>query len=303
MKVLHLPLNVPGSEQIGQSRGMREVFDEVVEFDYLNYSGDVNAKLVEISKQGFDIAWMQLQETNIIQPSTLIDIKNNIKLLTQWNGDIRRDIPSYQQLISPLFDITYLGFDHLKEYNYGDTRLMMIAVDPEEVKVSPQQKEYEVVFIGNHYGNQFPDSELRLELVRLLKGRFNTKVLGFGWPEGLSDGMCPVKEQSQWYTKGKTCISINHFNDIKYYSERLLWCLASGTPTIVKRTPNLEFKENEHYLGFDDVNECVRQIELVLQYPERFDKMGKLASNEVIKKHNWTERFKQLKKDYECLKK
>lgn len=304
MKCLFLPLNVPGSEQHGQLMGMREVFDEVVELDYLNVPNP-NEELIQIATQGFDVAWMQLQDTRVITPQTLAAIKPHIKLMTQWNGDIREIIPEYQRKIAPLFDITYLGYDHVKMYKEicQQVETMMIAVDPLEVLglqgSLPVKKEYDVVFIGNHYDNQFPASSERLELIKLLKSKFNVLVLGNGWPEGISDGNCPVKDQAKWYRKGKVCLSINHFNDVKYYSERLLWCLGSGTPTVVKRTPDLEFIENEHYLGFDDANECVRQIELALQYPSRFEIMGQVAQEEVLLEHNWTRRFLNLKEDYD----
>jgi spore maturation protein CgeB len=305
MKCLFLPLNVPGSEQVGQARGMREVFDEVVEFDYMNHP-EPNIGLINLcATQQFDVAWMQLQDTKIITPHTLEAIKPHVKLMTQWNGDIREIVPEYQQKIAPLFDITYLGYDQIREYSKycNNVKTMMIAVDPVEIGPlqSPEsdEKEYDVVFIGNHYNNQFPASSERLELIKLLKSKFNVLVLGNGWPDGLSDGSCPVKDQANWYRKGKVCLSINHFNNVKYYSERLLWCLGSGTPTILRRTPDLEFIENEYYLGFDDANECVRQIDLILQYPERFKEMGIKAHDEVLNKHNWTQRFNKLKEDYD----
>lgn len=295
MKILHLPLNVTGSEQYGQARGMREVFDEVVEFDYLNVNNP-NEKLLEVAKQGFDLCWMQLQETNLITPETLKAVRPYIKVMTQWMGDIREVVPEYQQKIGKLFDITYLGFDHRKMYqpHCNDVKLMMIAVDPDEVTSHiMQEPSHDVVFIGNHYGNQFPESDFRLEMVKLLKNKYKALVLGTGWPEGLSDGVCAVKDQGLNYSKGKICISVNHFNDIKYYSERLLWCLASGRPTIAKRTPDLEFKEHDHYLGFDDLNEMTRMIDYALETD--LLQMANNARNEVTTKHNWEERLKCLK--------
>jgi hypothetical protein len=137
--------------------------------------------------------------------------------------------------------------------------------------------------------------------------------LGNGWPEGISNGNCPVKDQGIWYNKGRVCVSINHFNDIKYYSERLLWCLASGTPTVARRTPDLEFIEGEHYLGFDDINECVRQIEKVLMADtmiktdtskhiwadDQYKFMTERARQEVLTNHSWTSRAEQVKRDYD----
>ena len=239
---------------------------------------------------------MQLQETTIITADTLKAIRPYIKVMTQWMGDIRENVPAYQQEIGKLFDITYLGFDHIEKYRpyCNDIRLMMIAVDPDEVTSHIMQEPiYDVVFIGNHYLNQFPDSDFRLEMVKLLKKKYNTLILGTGWPDDLSDGVCPVKEQGLNYSKGRVCISVNHFNDIQYYSERLLWCLASGRPTVVKRTPKLEFKEHDHYLGFDDLNEMTRMIDYALATD--LSQMAANARIEVVTKHNWKERFKCLK--------
>ena len=321
MKILHLPLQVLGSEQVGQATGMREVFDEVVEFDYLNMPKDeANQKLKEIAKQKFDIGWFQLQETNWILPETLKEIKPYFKHLVQWNGDIREVVPEYQQKIGKYFDITYLGFDHIKQYQpyCNELKIMMIAVDPvevtrhfqkqpqaidkknQEIKIEKLEKEYDVIFIGNHYGNQFPDSQFRLDLINLLRGKFNLKVFGFDWP--FETETCPVKSQGYYYSRAKVCLSINHFNNVKYYSERLLWCLASGTPCVAKKTPDLEFLEGTHLLPFDDMDECVRLVGAVLDSPHQFDAMASRALSEVIKNHTWTNRFKQLKEDLKCLK-
>lgn len=306
-KILHLPLEVFGSEQNGQRKGLYEVFgqENVYSFDYLNYPPEkVNNKLIEIVREFKpDIGFFQLQDTRVITPETLIAIKPYINFMTQWNGDIREVVPLYQQQIGKYFDVTYLGFDHIAKYLpfCNKVKLMMIAVDPTEVEPTqaPVMPLFDVTFIGNHYANQFPDSSTRLELIKVLKAKFNTKVLGNGWPDGIADGSCPVKEQSNWYANGRVALSINHFNNVKYYSERLLWCLGSGVPTVAMRTPDLEFEEGKHYLGFEDTNECVRQIELILQHPERFTMMGTLAQSTVIAQHNWTERYKQLRKDYD----
>lgn len=306
-KILHGPLQVSGSEQIGQEKGFREVFgdENYKQFDFLRLEGELGKGAMNSSLYGTiadwkpDILWAQLQDTASIQPQMLEKIRQDFPnlWLTQWNGDIREVVPVYQSQIGRYFDITYLGFDHQKIYTPHAKRveIMMIAVDPDEVTIEPQAKEYDVVFIGNHYDNQFPDTKLRLRLMQVLKEHFNTLVLGNGWPEGISSGSCPVKEQGKWYAKGKTCISINHFNNIKYYSERLLWCLASGTPTIAFKTPELEFEDGVHYLGFSDVDECVRHVRNVLK--EDFDTTK--AVEEVITNHNWTRRAEQVRRDYE----
>jgi hypothetical protein len=119
-KILHLPLNVEGSFQSGQIKGLKEIFGEenYKLFDYLPMEGQlgrggVNSALIQtIADWQPNIIWAQLQETNTIVDSTWSEIKSkwpNI-WLTQWNGDIREVIPAYQLSILPYFDINYLAF-------------------------------------------------------------------------------------------------------------------------------------------------------------------------------------------------
>lgn len=307
MKILHLPLQVEGSFQIGQRRGMQEVFGEenVVEFDYLNHPNP-NEELIKIASQGFDVCWFQLQETNTITSETLEKIKPYVKVMTHWTGDIRTVVPNYLQQISPLFDITYIAMKgHIPMYQQfcGDVRYMPIAVDPEEVNPPERKLDFcpEIVFIGNHYGEQFPDSKERLELFGTLTRRFpNFGVYGGSWSESVrSYGQCPLKDQIHYYRQAKVCISINHFNKVEqYYSERLLWCLASGTPCLVKYFPGVE-KEFRNIITFNTYDECGDLCQKILESPESYQDIADRAKEEVLQYHHWGIRFQQLKKDVE----
>jgi len=302
MKILFAPLNVFGSEQIGQRRGMHEVFgkENVVEWDYLHDS--------ELPKGEFDLSWMQLQQNNL-SLDILKDLQARVKFMTQFTGDIREVVPREFYQRKEYFDLTYIaskGQIPIYEKVCGKVKYMPIAVDPVEViptKQIPLSNSPKIVFIGNNYVG-FPQSQERLDLCRVLTEHFpNFGVLGIGWPSSVRGfGACPVKEQGNWYSSAKIVICINNFNDVAgYWSERNLWCLASGTPMLMRRFPDIE----EHFppdtcIYFEDINDCIRKVKETLQNPsEWYEEMTRKARKLVLTKHNWSCRFKQLKEDYE----
>lgn len=312
MKILHLPLNVAGSEQYGQRSGMKEVFGEenVYEYDYLEEDRQhgverANKRLIEIVEEFKpDVYWGQHQETSTITPETFNTIRPKIKFMSHWSGDIRSVVPNYLQQISPLFDITYIAMKgHIPMYNQfcPDVRYMPIAVSPDEVNPPERKLDFcpEIVFIGNHYGNMFPDSNERVEVMGVLTRMFPSfGVYGNSWPDSVrSYGSCPLKDQIHYYRQAKVCISMNHFNKVEnYYSERLLWCLASGTPCLVKYFPGIE-NEFRNIITFKDYNECGALCKKILESPQDYQEIANRAKEEILQYHSWTNRFQQLKKD------
>lgn len=316
MKLLHLPLNVPGSEQVGQANGFREVFDEVVEFDYLPYTGQNGndatnrelLRLVDTVKP--DIIWAQLQETNILTPHTWGQVKqfHPEAWLTTWSGDSRDYVPPYLASVLPLFDIFYNATDQKMYLDYAKRmELMPIAIDPGEGSnfshVTPPVPK--IVFIGNHYGDTFPNSQGRLELMIALSKEFGNDfgVYGSGWPHGEINllGATELKHQSTYYHKAKVVISIDHFKDFCFWSERRIWALMSATPTLVQWHPGIEkyFKDHKCSIFFMGPEDCIEHARWLLDNPNDAEFIGERGRKVALENHTWKQRGEQIRKDYD----
>lgn len=311
MKLLHLPLNVPGSEQVGQERGFREVFDTVLTYDYLKEQGDggknaANEKLIATIKEFQpDILWAQLQETDCITPKTWETIRNEFPSLwmTTWSGDARTYVPTGMQQWLPNFDIFYNDTDqkelyqpHCKRYEF-----MPIAVDPIEATdySHPTPNIPEAIFIGNNYNDVFTNGGYRKELMMALTREFGNKfgVFGTGWDQSEVNvlGSCPVKHQGAYYHKAKVVISVDHIKGILHWSERLVWALASGTPVIMETQPEVRRYFADRVKYFNNINQAVHHINTILDKPYRCEDNVKF----ILERHTWTQRAKTVLEDYE----
>lgn len=317
MKLLHLPLNVPGSEQIGQEKGFRNVFEECRVFDYLtlqgiNGKGSTNQELCALVNEFKpDIIWAQLQETDVITPETWQTIRRDFPKiwLTCWSGDARTYVPTGMQQWLRYFDVFYNDTDqwHLYEPHCKRYEFMPIAVDPDEVTdfSHPTPYEREIIFIGNNYGETFTNGKFRADLMHHLSVVFGDKfgVIGTGWDSGQVTvlGSCPVKHQGAYYNKAQVCISVDHIQDILHWSERLIWCLGSGTPTVVQYQPEIErwFKDDNTCLYFKTPEECVEKINYLLHNKQYAQSIGARGKREVLTNHIWSKRAQQVKDDYD----
>lgn len=326
MTILHLPLNVPGSEQLGQRKGFTQVFDKYSEFDYLKKAGELgnegtNRLLIEwVDSIKPDIIWAQLQNTDTITTETwkIIREKHPDMWLTTWNGDARSEPLPYLIQYLNYFDIYYSATDQFDLYKPYCKRMefMPIAVDPTEVTTFKEvQGVPDIVFIGNHYGDSFPNSAARYQLMAALTREFGNSfgVYGSGWPSGEVNLLGPValKDQGSYYHAAKVVISMDHFKDMNYMSERRLWALASGTFTYIEKHPGIEqyFESGVHCGYFETAEELIAKIRkhqlLLEELPKdhwAHQETPLLESNAVkvvLNNHTWTQRAERVRSDYE----
>lgn len=312
-KVLHLPLNVPGSEQVGQERGFKEVFgaDSYRCFDYLPMEGSQgkqatnDALLGVIAEYQPDVVWAQLQETNTIAARTWELIRKTYPSLwlTTWSGDARTYVPAGMQQWLPFFDVFYNDTDQIDLYQPYCKKytFMPIAVDPEEATdySHPTPKIPDVIFIGNNYNDVFTNGGYRKELMVALTREYGDRfgVFGTGWDQSEVNvlGNCPVKHQGAYYNKAKVVISVDHIKGILHWSERLVWALASGTPVVMENQPNISQWFGDRIKYFNNTNQAVYHIGKILDNPYRCD----ANVQSVLASHTWKQRAEQVLKDYE----
>lgn len=310
MKILHLPLNVAGSEQVGQGRGFREVFEDVYEFDYLKYAGQngneaTNREFMRIVEEWKpDLGWFQLQETNVLTAETFAYVRENYPdfWTTSFSGDARTYVPPYLYSILPQFDIFYNATDQEKMYEGICRRyeFMPIAVDPIEVTTFKEVEGVpEIIFIGNHYGiDAFPNSRNRYDTMAALSQEFGDKfgVYGTGWPETgdihLMGGI-PLKDQGSYYHAAKVVISMDHFNDMRYWSERRLWALASGSEVLMENHPGAMEEFGDYAYFFEGPHAAVSMARLSSGKDDLLD-----GKEFILNNHTWTQRALQVRKDY-----
>lgn len=228
-RVLVVPLNY-SHHQEGQVEAFEAIFGRpnVREFDYWGkHRGGLSPS--EISFELYSAAvefrpdwiWMQLQDSHVILPSVLGNIRRALPetLITHWMGDVRETVSDYLAAVCHETHATLVSSvgQQALYHDRGARHVHYVQIGLDPVDVNPdarwtlsdaQLPVPEIVFCGGYYGSTFArGSAERLSAVRRLQaefGRARFGVYGTGWPDDVATvGRCHVKQQAHLYRKAR----------------------------------------------------------------------------------------------------
>lgn len=318
MKILYLPLNGGIYDQTAMDTAFDTVGFERRTFDYKRFYAASHSPLPETNQEFFRMAlefqpdWihMQLQETNIIQPQTVEEIKKRLPgcFISQWTGDVREYAPpSYCQvgrhcdlnLISSVGQIPMFVNAGLQNVEYWQ-----VGFDPTVWRPIRIQKEVRmrntvrVAGFMNRSGS-YPGTAERYSLCRTLSRNFmDFTVFGDGWASPITHA-APIytDEANKVMNLAQLLVGSNHFNDVeRYFSDRYLTHVASGTCFVGRRTPYLEadFVDGEHMVMWDTVDECHMKCRELRRDLDLCEEIGEKGSAHVHKHHTCEMRVREL---------
>ena len=93
-------------------------------------------------------------------------------------------------------------------------------------------------------------------------------------------------------TKSGSCDPVVY----KYFSNRQLISISSGTMTLSKYIPGMEeyFENGKNIVWFNTEQECMQLIDFYLKNDDLREEIGKNGEKEIIKSHTYLERVKEL---------
>lgn len=324
MKILLATINYTHPQR-GMEHAFKTIFgaDNVLDFDYRHYSpGNLpatNQRFVELCKTHQpDWVWMQLQDTGVITASAIVEARRVCPraIFTHWTGDARPTISPYLASICKVTDVTYASTQgHLGRYQEAGARrarYLQIGLDWHEDVLGARKPDIkfrvpEVVFCGGYYGSAFPEgTRAREAAIRALQAaKLDVGIVGPGWPRNFPVvGTCHVKEQVHIYQRAKVALNVNHFNTIaRYYSDRQLIAMVSGTPLVCHYIPGLEleFRHGEHCYWYSTEAELVEYVKALLAEPELARRIGQAGRAEVVARHTWQSRILSIMPEIEAL--
>jgi hypothetical protein len=308
---------VPLSPQCGYPLAFRGIWgaENVGEFDYLDLNRqsfplhEINRLFIEKAK-AFAPDWIftQLQETNIIKPATITEIRSFLPktVISTWTGDIRAQVPPYLASVCPAVHVVFISsLGHIPIYKAAGAAVceyLQIGLDWNEDVLfkpdwSPPFRVPDVVFIGNNYGAAFPEGTAERENAAwaLRSAGVDVGIVGGGWPTRFSPvGSCHIKHSPQVYRRAKVALSVNHFNHVEgYWSDRHLMAMASGTPLVSKYIPGLEkeFENGKDLFWFNTHQEMVDQVKMLLAHEDLRRKVGRAGREKMLQGHTWYHRI------------
>lgn len=311
LKVLYLPLNDAESVQQATYDGFTAVGVNLEICDFHNTwlrtkSLEAVAKDFLGKVQSFqpDLIHMQLQFTGLISADTIRKARAlcpNV-VITNWSGDIRSSaMPDFVAVANAVDYSLISSTGQLGMYERSgcqNVRYWQIGYDPKVIyPMNKNQFKYDVSFIANNYGDTFPDGRIRSSAAAALQKEFGDRLGLFGSGYGGNVHPLPPKQMNSVYNDSVCALSISNFNSVShYFSDRLLYCVGSGRPTIAWRFPGCDsyFVEGKEIFFAQSNQEIIDIVKYCKENPDVATRVGRHGAMRVQKEHTFVSRIIEL---------
>jgi spore maturation protein CgeB len=300
MKLLYIGCNV-GTES------MPKYFREVSDYSELKLDSSLAINLEKIVETP-DIIFIQIQSDTIDGKNTcsfigesIGNLKNRGAFVINWTGDKRSSVPSWMFHFAKHVNVT--GFsnqedsDNFKSKGFNSVFLQQ-GIDTNIFKPEGEiAKTADIVFLANHYGNQFPLSKYRKNIVQTLQNKYGErfKVYGNGW-RNAGNVNSSQYEEAKVYRGAKIAVSCSHFDSDRYFSDRLGRSLCSGAFVLSHNYKGIEkdFKIGTHLDVFNDINHLINQIDFYLEQEDLRNEISKEGQKHASKEFSYQNIIKEI---------
>ena len=307
LKVLYLPIgSQTGTVAAWEQAGVElQVYDFHGVWDRTHSKGIVsNEFLSMVQKFQPHLIHMQLQFTGLLDASVLAEARRLCPgvVITNWTGDVRGSAQTNFTGISSVIDYSLISstgqLDMYKQAGCNNVKYWQIGYDPKNSYPTYKNTfKYDVSFLGNNYGHTFPDGHLRVNVADTLRSVFGTRFGLYGSGYSPSAPMVDPSNANAVYNDSVCTLSISNFNGVShYFSDRLLYCMASGRPTISWHFPGYEsyFIEGKEIFIARSTKEIVDIVNYCKANPEIAKQVGMNGYQRVLKEHTFTSRVIEL---------
>jgi len=269
MKILHIGVMANGKDE-GLSKSFRKLASEYQEIN----AGDTDLQKKALAFN-FDLCFVQIQSDTIAAGNT-VEVLNPIiqkGFTINWSGDMRNETPKW--MLDLPADVR--AFSNQKDVNYVRSKgkraeFLQIGIDAEIFTNKGNEiNGKDIVFFANSYGRQFPLSEFRTEVARLLKATYGKRFGLYGNGFNHADGNYNVQgdDVKHWqgleasiYRGCKIAVSVSHYDVERYTSDRLLRIMGCGAFPMVHNFKGIEvdFHAGVNLIAFDTYKSLVEKI-------------------------------------------
>jgi len=307
LRVLYLPIG----SQTGTVDAWNKVGVELDVYDFVGLWERTRSKSTvsqEFLKRVRDfqpnLIHMQLQFTGLIDANILEQARKLSPgvVISNWTGDVRaRAIPNFTNVTNAVDYSLISSTGQLELYkNAGcsNVKYWQIGYDPKNsYPMYKTEFAYDVGFLANNYGHTFPDGQLRFNVANKLRSTFGTRCGLFGSGYRPPAPRVDPSEANKVYNNSICALSISNFNNIShYFSDRLLYCLASGRPTISWNFPGIEdyFIEGQEIFVARSAGDVIDIVNYCKNNPEIATQVGMNGYQRALREHTFTSRIIEL---------
>lgn len=270
-----------GTHNPNMSFGLAQVFNVVKEVDWCAYNNDMVQLNYDIkywvNELQPDIVLMHIQKAGVISIDTLNYIASK-SMVVNWTGDVRDPIP--QWIIEAGQHISLTLFSNFNDVHTCQqlgikSDFLQVGYDTDKFTHPTPYIDFntDIVFMGSHYKDVFPLSDLREKMVLQLKEIYGNrfKVYGSGWDKNITSGIIEnFTEECNIYHRAKIAINLSHFNYLQYSSDRLFRIMGSGA-----------FCLSHNYLGIQKDFEPGKDLEIWNNIDELIEKIEYYLANDL----------------------
>lgn len=235
-----------------------------------------------------DLVFIQTHQSEVVHPQTLFDMRSLGAFVVFWVGDVREPLPEYYLRIAPHVDV--MAFSNLTDVELMRgagfrSEYLQIGYDPDIYNPGDgTQSRRGIVFLGNNYGDQFPNGPLRLQVLERMRNEFGRlmTIRGARWPWPNTNPTTP-EEEVELYRGAQIALNIDHFTRPGFWSDRLLRAMACGCMVVdvgarcTDPTPQ-------------DAVDCVR----AMLGQDRIVMAGKTNAQWALEHHTWRSRIRTM---------
>ena len=260
MKIAHVGISV---------NGLCEAFHRnATEYKYFEWSDYVNSGATDklcalLRNTPCDITFFHLQQP---VPKEIIEAAHGFKI--NWTWDLRRPTPQWYIDYAPLFDLTLVP-SREDALIIPNAKYIPPHVDTNFYKPSfwagEEAASREIVFIGNDFGDRFPNGQERRDMIKLLQDRYKTfYAYGYNQPRSIPVGQ---RGELSAYSDAKIAINHNQITADGYTSDRMMRSMACGVVTLTSAIPGgiPGFVEGHNYYSWSNFGQLINRIDELLE--------------------------------------
>ena len=285
-------------------RGLNTVFD-CLHFDWLKYGENSFQLQTDIlnAQNNFnpEYIFMHTQSGNAIRIETIIELSKKSKVIN-WTGDVRKEVPNWMIDYSNDVDLTlFSNMNDVQTSIQKGVRADFLQVGFDKIHFNPlgEKGNYpEILFLGTNYGDLFPLSPFRRQMVERLQNEFGSRFgfYGGGWTNA-NGNISSYSEEGKAYRSCKIAINLSHFAYSRYSSDRMFRILGSGAFCLTHRFPDIEkdFKIDEEVVVFDSLEDLCNKIRYYLANEKEREIIAMRGCALARNKYTWDSFAENLK--------
>lgn len=243
-----------------------------------------------------DLAFCQFQSAGIITSRFPTALREMGCFSVNWSGDVRSPLPDWYAELAPHFDVTsFTNWPDVHQIAVNGSRSEFLQVGYEErLYHDSDAPRSGVVFIGNNYGNKYPESVSRVAMVDDMRKHFGEAfaVYGMGW-ERYSGGYVREPGDADILRSSLVAVGMDHFFRPGFASDRLLRATACGCAVVQWHYEGIEH-EHPHVIAVKSMDEMVNKVSALLGNPDEARRLGALNAANTLRNHRWHNRVETI---------